>query len=465
MIGTLTLISSKNTKPDFFDSDYWQAENLGFKPDSVHGAYHVKFDHINPEWLKNAAKQFVLFQSASKSFSTCRSYTVALAQFGRFINTFHPYLSPNEVSRDLITHYFQYLKQVGFSSSTRQVAIIHLRTFHQLVVQEGWLPWSNMLLIYNSDFPKLHEPQPRYIPETIVTQLKANLSTLTLAYQHLIIILLETGRRISEICPLPFDCLEQDQDGDYFLKVIDRKLKKSYLIPISPTCLEAINAQQTLVKSGVSLKLDYLFPAKRTVKSPHIGARYVNTMLNKFAEDHNIVDCNNKVWHFHVHQFRHTVGTRMINAGVPQAIVQKYLGHESPQMTARYAHIHQDTLKAAFNSYQETVDIRGILYHNQSSQQIKDAKWLKHNIMAQALPNGLCALPAQQSKCPHANACLTCVHFRTTKEFLPIHHDQLTKTKQIIDEAKKQGWHRQIEMNLTVKNNLENIIETLEQTV
>ncbi|WP_240047037.1 tyrosine-type recombinase/integrase, partial [Staphylococcus aureus] len=41
----------------------------------------------------------------------------------------------------------------------------------------------------------------------------------------------------------------------------------------------------------------------------------------------------------HAHAFRHTVGTRMINNGVPQHIVQKFLGHESPEMTARYAHI------------------------------------------------------------------------------------------------------------------------------
>lgn len=36
---------------------------------------------------------------------------------------------------------------------------------------------------------------------------------------------------------------------------------------------------------------------------------------------------------FQTHQFRHTVGTRMINLSVPVHIIQRYLGHDSPEMT------------------------------------------------------------------------------------------------------------------------------------
>lgn len=35
----------------------------------------------------------------------------------------------------------------------------------------------------------------------------------------------------------------------------------------------------------------------------------------------------------------------MINNGVPQHTVQKFLGHESPEMTSRYTHIFDETLK------------------------------------------------------------------------------------------------------------------------
>ena len=70
--------------------------------------------------------------------------------------------------------------------------------------------------------------------------------------------------------------------------------------------------------------------------------------------------------------------------------------------------------------------------------------------MAQALPNGYCGLPAKQQRCPHANACLTCASFRTDETFLPHHERQLKATAEIIDNAKKCGWQRQAEMNLSI---------------
>ncbi len=45
----------------------------------------------------------------------------------------------------------------------------------------------------------------------------------------------------------------------------------------------------------------------------------------------------------------------MINNGVPQHIVQKFLGHESPEMTARYAHIFDETLKKENYKIKETL--------------------------------------------------------------------------------------------------------------
>jgi hypothetical protein len=79
----------------------------------------------------------------------------------------------------------------------------------------------------------------------------------------------------------------------------------------------------------------------------------------------------------------------------------------------------------------------------------------------QTLPNGYCGLPLQQS-CPHPNACLTCDHFLTTEEFLPLHRDQLERTEQLLADAQRNGNQRLVEMNTPVKLNLARIIEGLE---
>jgi hypothetical protein len=76
--------------------------------------------------------------------------------------------------------------------------------------------------------------------------------------------------------------------------------------------------------------------------------------------------------------------------------------------------------------------------------------------------DGSCALPTVVQKCPHANACLTCSHFRTTVEFLPQHKVQLEQTQKILEKAKANGWQRQVEMNEQILTNLEKIIKALE---
>ena len=103
-----------------------------------------------------------------------------------------------------------------------------------------------------------------------------------------------------------------------------------------------------------------------------------------------------------------------------------------------------------------------IIEENAPEVETNDLQWFKRTICAQALPSGSCALPNILQGCPHANACLTCTHFRTTQEFLTEHKQQLNQTIEIIEKAKTNGWIRQVEMNEKVKVNLENIIRGLE---
>jgi hypothetical protein len=154
----------------------------------------------------------------------------------------------------------------------------------------------------------------------------------------------------------------------------------------------------------------------------------------------------------------------MINNGVPQHIVQRYLGHESPNMTAVYAHVFDQTMKEEVSKFQgKVVNVAGqVVEPDQYDQGTDELAWFKRNVQAQALPNGSCALPIISQGCPHANACLTCTHFRTTSEFLEEHKNQLEETERILAKAKANGWVRQIEMNEQVAGNLRQMINVLE---
>jgi integrase len=59
--------------------------------------------------------------------------------------------------------------------------------------------------------------------------------------------------------------------------------------------------------------------------------------LTAWLADIELVDEHGHRVHVTPHQFRHTLGTRLINANVPQHIVQELLDHMSLAMTGVYA--------------------------------------------------------------------------------------------------------------------------------
>ena len=454
------ILNKREEKYDvFFEKDKWLATDLGLTADNTHSIYFLQFNKIKTEWLKLAAKKFIKLQSATRSFSTCRGYIRAFNHLDAYLQTVDDVFASNRIRRAHIIGLMNFLNNKRLTPETRKITLINLRSFHQIMLHEDLLDWPEKPLIYLSDLPRERNVTPKYISDDIIIQLKKHLSKLPQWMENFVTILMETGRRISEVCSLHYDCLEQDGDGDLMLRVKEQKLSRIRLIPISKACINAIRCQQELTNQNGGSK--YLFPSRRKLsKSPTVAASYINRTLKKLAKDNEIKDSNGIIFKFSSHQFRHTIGTQMINNGVPQVIVQQYLGHESPEMTSRYAQIHDATMKKAFINFQEKmVDINGKVYTNH--EQI-NAKWLKQNIMSQSLPNGLCALPLSQKRCPHANACLTCSNFRTTKQHLPSHRAQLVETNKIIENAKQNGWQRLVEMNTDVASNLQFIIDRLE---
>jgi len=166
--------------------------------------------------------------------------------------------------------------------------------------------------------------------------------------------------------------------------------------------------------------------------------------------------------HLTPHQWRHTLGTRLINRDVPQHVVQKILDHDSPQMTAHYAKLSDKTVREHWERARK-VGASGQPVQINPGGPLGDAAWTGQQLSraTQSLPNGYCQLPVVKT-CPHANSCLTCPMFATTAEFLPQHHAQRQATLQIISAAEAAGHARVAEMNRQVAGNLDKIITALE---
>lgn len=165
--------------------------------------------------------------------------------------------------------------------------------------------------------------------------------------------------------------------------------------------------------------------------------------------------------HLTPHQWRHTLGTRLINRDVPQEVVRRILDHDSPQMTAHYARLHETTIRRHWEAAR-AVDATGRDVQLDPDGPLAEAIWARHHLdnASQALPNGACRLPVHNA-CPHANACLTCPMFLTTAEFLPVHQAHREQTAHLLAAATARGQTRLVEMNQQILSNLEQIVAAL----
>ncbi len=463
-IGTLrqvflVLERAYDDRPEH-EKDVWDLRRMSIPVSPSLSDTTLNFSSIQQLWLRKAAKTYLQYCLAIYADGTCRTRLQSITCFSEFLSQEQPKATAKAITRKLLLKYLSYLPQ-RLSIATRKGNVINVRTFLEMVAREQWLPIGSEQMIYDEEVPQPPKPQPRYIPSAVLDQLNRHLGNLKAPWMQMVLILQECGMRLSELLGLPLDCLTQDARGTFYLRFMQGKMKREHTIPVSQEIARIIQEQQETVRDGQPPST-ILFPNPRgqVYKQSTFTQR-----INRLAYNHEIRDGSGKLFRFQSHQFRHTVGTRMINLGVPHHIIQRYLGHLGPEMTSRYAHIHDATMKEKLSEYLQgtLVDVTGKTVPENGPLDTGDLQWFTRNVLAQALTNGYCAIPVVAGPCPHPNACLNCAHFRTDISFLEIHKTELRETERVIAKANANGWMRQIEMNEQKRNNLFNIITSLER--
>jgi len=278
------------------------------------------------------------------------------------------------------------------------------------------------------------------------------------------VILMRTGLRISDALRLSTDCIVTDTDGAPYLKYVNHKMKRDALVPIDEELRGLLIEQRQRITDrwpGGTLGL-FPRPTKNLDGTIPTSSSTYREALYRWLERCDVRDEHGRPVHLTPHQWRHTLGTTLINRDVPQEVVRRILDHDSHAMTAHYARLHDTTVRRHWEQARK-VNARGETVTLDPAGPLAEAAWAKQRLSraTQALPNGYCGLPAVRS-CPHANACLTCPMFITTPEFLPQHRQHHQQVLQIISAAEARGQTRMVQMNQQVADNLEKIITALE---
>ena len=449
-----------------YGADTWHAAELGVP--AARGRATVSFTGIDPEWLRDAAKAWARQRLVlNYAFNTVRAAALAFRRFSAFLHNCRPLVEhPGQIDRALIEQYLAWVAQLPLSEQTKALSRVFLRAFLEENRRYRWVGAIPLdAVIYHDELSARRASLPRFVPEPVMAQLEseANLERLTPHYRHLVVVLAETGLRAGDACALPFDPLLTDSSGWPCLRFHAHKMRAEQLVPLSDRAVGAVRDQQRLVEQTWPGGSPWLFPARRDPTLPQAYDTF-RCAFKRWQQLIGLHDEAGRPTHAVPHQLRHSLGTRLINKGVPLPVVQRLLGHASPQMTNVYAHLHDTTVREELERYWASrVDVEGRLLGFDPGAPTADAEWLKHNLAraADTLPNGYCGRPPKQD-CPHPNACLTCPDFQTTVQFLPVHRRQAQETTELIERAQSAGHERLAANHRRVLVNLEKVICALE---
>ncbi|MBE5447531.1 hypothetical protein E3G53_004712 [Mycobacteroides abscessus] len=259
-----------------------------------------------------------------------------------------------------------------------------------------------------------------------------------------------TGRRASEILMLDHDPLtaipgrELPAQGDTDTFVARLRYQQTKVEGVDPTILveqavvEVIAEQQRwLAQQYPGVRSKYLFVG---MLHQHQGQRarpyssYLNS-LQKLDKVHRLTDpAGNPLRFSQTHRLRHTRATELLNDGVPLHVVQRYLGHKSPEMTARYAATLAATAEAEFLKHKK-IGAHGADIAISPADIYEMTQLAKRT--DRILPNGVCLLPPLKS-CDKGNACLSCGHFATNATHLDELREQRAATAALLDARRAQ---------------------------
>lgn len=264
-----------------------------------------------------------------------------------------------------------------------------------------------------------------------------------------------TGRRASEILMLDHKPLTAipgmdrpataDPSGAFVARLRYQQTKVDGVDPtilVEQPVVDVICEQQRWLATqypGITSK--YLFVGmvhQHQGQRPRPYTSYLNA-LKKLDTIHNLVDSQSNPLRFsQTHRLRHTRATELLNDGVPFHVVQRYLGHKSPEMTARYAATLAATAEAEFLKHKK-IGAHGTDI-NISPSDIYEMTQLGKRT-DRILPNGVCLLPPLKS-CDKGNACLSCGHFATDRNHLNELTNQRAATQALLAQRRQQVLER-----------------------
>lgn len=301
--------------------------------------YKPEFIQGQQTTLPALAMQFLEVLSTVNRPSTVSGYRACLRSFYKI--HWKKQKKPYQIDRADIEDLMLHLKERNIGVNQRAHRLFSFRKYLDWLYDHKKLKTHPDDLLKSSDFPKKEQKLPRPFPVDVDLEIQRRLWESD-EIDHLGLLLMRRcGLRCGEMRSLTPNCVEQDLNGNWFLKVPLGKLNTERIFPLDEKTVDLVKRiqsyQQTKSKGS---------PATRYLISNPWGKKRSRNHFNPVLRD--VCKGLHVTGGITVHRLRHSFATSLLSAGLSITTLKALLGHKDIRMTLNYAAITQETVRREY---------------------------------------------------------------------------------------------------------------------
>lgn len=435
-----------------FESDDWCVSDFGLSDVRFNHSRKVRFLHfgnIEDEDGKLLTKQYIrhLIEHTDQSITTIRSELNAISILSRMLDC-----GIRDIDRSSFEALLADMRQRYKKHDVYDIMLTRMNSFLDYL-EEFEIIETNPFYKYDKHLGGSYHYQETSLSPYVIDQIFEVLPMASPRNRMFFLLVYATGMRASEAAEVKRGAAYRIGNRYYLRYTSEKMHDKECTNEVGKAFYDAFleYESQTFGKEG-----DWLFP-----NATNTGCLNSETFIIQLNEvfSSSVFDDDGRLYNFKPHAFRHTYSADLLDSGADFFTAQTMLHHDSPRMTAAYAEVMGKRLAKMHANH---VASQGTGETEREFSEKVETEWLRANVNAQVLPNGICAKPVQLGKCDHAFACLTCPSFRTDASYLKTHKETFKAMCERADYFKREGYVPQLETMREQIKALEEIIAELE---
>ncbi|APH05863.1 tyrosine-type recombinase/integrase [Bacillus weihaiensis] len=277
------------------------------------------------------------------SQSTLESYKVILKQFEDFCTT-NELLNVEDITVNTIKKYLIYCQKKGNNATTTNSKLQRIRAFLNYMIECEVIEKNPAKKIQKArEDIKIDVFTDYHIKQMLnyYRRLK-NREHAFHSYRDytIIVTLLGTGVRLSEMCALKWSDIDFTQQT----MSLFGKNRKRETIPVTEKCMKELSAYKVFCEQHFKGNLnEYIFTNQ---KNEQITPNAVKNVFKRLSKIMNFRDVR-----LSSHTFRHTFCQKCIQAGMSTFAIQKLMRHSNISVTEKYAAMWGNDLKEQNDRY------------------------------------------------------------------------------------------------------------------